>query len=155
MEVTVIQLWQIGALLAVHYVGDFILQTHWQASNKGKLLEALFRHVAVYTFALLVGSKIIFGDGYEVGWFALTNGVAHFATDYFTSRWSSVYFGRAMAARDAEKDGYYLNAKQRRLFGLRRVTVKVGDAMHDFFVVIGFDQFLHQATLLLLLWALL
>src|SRR4029077_195261 len=41
--------WQLVALLATHWVGDFVLQTNFQASNKNKRLDALSLHVATYT----------------------------------------------------------------------------------------------------------
>lgn len=110
------QLWQFVALLAVHWVADFVQQTHWQATNKSKNNEALASHVAVYSLSLLVGSAIIFGR-IDAGWmwFVMVNGALHFATDYFTSRASSKLY--------AKQD------------------------WHNFFVVIGFDQLIHQVTL--------
>lgn len=103
------------ALLAVHYVGDFICQTHWQASNKSKRFDALARHVASYTFILFIGVITIFGCTIFVLAFVTVNAIAHFVTDFFTSRWSS----RLYAKQD----------------------------WHNFFVVIGLDQLIHQVTL--------
>lgn len=108
-------------LLIVHWVADFVLQTHWQASNKSKRLDALARHVAIYTATLAVSSIILFGAMGAA--FALVNGVLHFGTDYFTSRWSS----RLWAKQD----------------------------WHNFFVVIGFDQLIHQITLAATMWLIL
>lgn len=111
------------AILAVHWLADFVLQTHWQASNKSKDIEALLRHVGTYTIVLSIAVPWIFGaakvtDGFEgfAGFlFVMLNSVLHFATDYFTSRWSS----RLWAKQD----------------------------WHNLFVVIGFDQLIHQVTL--------
>lgn len=102
-------------LLATHWLADFVLQTRWQASNKSKNNVALFRHVLVYAVVLGAAAGMIFGTG--VGWlaFVLLNFIFHFATDYFTSRWTS----RLYAKQD----------------------------WHNFFVVIGMDQLIHQATL--------
>lgn len=106
-------LWQFVALLATHWVADFVCQTHWQASNKSKSLDALSRHVATYTAVLAVASFVLFG---AIGLlFAAVNGILHFATDFGTSRWSS----RLYAKQD----------------------------WHNFFVVIGLDQLIHQVTL--------
>lgn len=107
------------ALLAVHWFADFVLQTHWQAQNKSKRIDALARHVAVYTLALAVASSPFIGALWAP--FVIVNGVLHFVTDFFTSRWSA-----------------RLYAKQDR---------------HNFFVVIGLDQLIHQATLAVTLWA--
>jgi Protein of unknown function (DUF3307) len=109
-------LWQYLALLAVHWVADFVLQTHWQASNKSKSNNALLRHVGSYTLALWVATPVIFGlPTFSMVFFVALNSVLHFATDYFTSRASSKLY--------AKQD------------------------WHNFFVVIGFDQLIHQTTL--------
>lgn len=112
-------IWQFVSLLAIHWLADFVLQTHWQASNKSKSNEALARHVGCYTIALFFAVPFIFpGDMYGK-WLAFIaiNGALHLVTDYFTSRASS----RLYAKQD----------------------------WHNFFVVIGFDQLIHQVTLAL------
>lgn len=112
-------LYQILALLVVHWVADFVLQTDWQAKNKSKNNEALFRHVLVYTYCLTIAAPFIFSTAPVVTgllWL-FVNSVAHFATDWRTSRWTS------------------------KLWSEGRV--------HDFFVVVGFDQLIHYSTLLL------
>jgi hypothetical protein len=55
------QLWQFVGLLSVHWLGDFVLQTRWQSQNKSKRVDALLRHIAIYTAILLAGSLVIFG----------------------------------------------------------------------------------------------
>lgn len=107
-------IWQFMALLGIHWVADFVLQTHWQASNKSKDNNALGRHVSTYTLALGVGCIPLFGFE-AAGVFAVVNGALHFGTDYFTSRWTSALY--------AKQD------------------------WHNFFVVVGLDQLIHQATL--------
>lgn len=112
--------WQFLWLLAAHWVADFVLQTHWQASNKSKNNVALSRHVLVYTAILgLASFPLMVGN---IAWlpFVVGNGALHFATDYFTSRWSSKLY--------AKQD------------------------WHNFFVVIGLDQLIHQTTLAVTLW---
>lgn len=110
-------LWAFVALLAVHWLGDFVLQSHWMASNKSKSNQALSIHIAVYTAVLFGGAGVIFGPrpGFGILSFAALNGALHWITDYFTSRASS--------KRYAKQD------------------------WHNFFVVIGFDQLIHQVTL--------
>lgn len=105
------------AILFIHFIADFVCQTHWQASNKSKSLYALSSHVLTYTLVLWLGTSILFpGITAAVTVFAIINGVLHFITDAITSRISSKFF--------AEND------------------------WHNFFVVIGFDQFIHHTTLL-------
>jgi len=109
--------WQFLALLAVHWFADFVLQTHWQATNKSKRNDALASHVGTYTMVLTFGASSIFWSAspWALLGFVVTNGLLHFATDYITSRASS----RLYAKQD----------------------------WHNFFVVVGFDQLIHQVTL--------
>lgn len=107
-------------LLAAHWVADFVCQTHWQATNKSKNNDALGKHVMTYISVMSLPTIWLFGFS-VAGLFLLVNGACHFATDYFTSRWTS----RLYAKQD----------------------------WHNFFVVIGLDQLIHQGTLALTLWA--
>ena len=67
------------ALIWMHFVADFILQSDQMAKNKSKSNKWLAVHICVYTMPF-----------FWFGWqFALINGVAHFATDWFTSRATS------------------------------------------------------------------
>jgi hypothetical protein len=81
--------WQLVALLATHWVGDFVLQTNFQASKKNKRLDALSLHVATYTATLFVAAVILFGLMPAIT-FAVVNAALHFVTDYITSRISRV-----------------------------------------------------------------
>lgn len=106
---------QFIGLLAVHWFADFVLQTHWQASNKSRDVIALSRHVASYTLALFCGASLLFEPTFAIVAFAAINGALHFATDFFTSKWTSALY--------AKQD------------------------WHNFFVVVGADQLIHQVTL--------
>ena len=75
----------IMSILAIHWIGDFVLQTDWQAKNKSKNNQALIAHVSGYTIVLLVYGLIFLPVEIAYPW-ALTNGVIHFAVDYVTSR---------------------------------------------------------------------
>lgn len=48
-------------LLVAHLVGDFLLQTEWQALNKQTNYRALFSHIAVYAVVLLGVLISVFG----------------------------------------------------------------------------------------------
>lgn len=63
-------------LLVLHFVSDFLLQSDWMAQNKSSSNKALGLHVLLYSIPFIIISPI----------FALINGVAHFITDYVTSR---------------------------------------------------------------------
>jgi len=112
-----IQLFSLGLfyLMALHWLADFVLQSHWMATNKSKNNVALLAHVGTYTFVLFIGSILIMGLTTAVV-FVTVNGLFHLMTDYITSRWSSALYA---------KNDY-----------------------HNFFVVIGLDQYLHFAILL-------
>lgn len=100
-------------ILILHWLGDFVFQTHWMASNKSKSLKALSLHILTYTGVLSLG---IF-DSQAFLYFALLNGAIHFIIDFFTSKLSS------------------------KLYSEHKI--------HNFFVVIGFDQLLHLSILVI------
>lgn len=108
------------SFLISHWVSDFILQTHWQASNKSKNWLALSSHVATYTVSMGLILTILVLIPFQLDillfatWVGL-NGVLHFITDAITSRISSKLF-----AKD----------------------------WHNFFVVVGLDQLIHYVTLI-------
>ena len=80
-------IWQFVALLTVHWIADFVLQTSWQASNKSHRLDALSRHIAVYTIVLGISASFL-SPFNLLCWatFTALNGILHFATDFITSR---------------------------------------------------------------------
>lgn len=144
-------LWQFLALLAVHWLGDFVLQTHWQASNKSKRMDALLRHVSIYTVVLFGGTVLIFGPQFDllVVKFAGLNGILHFGTDYFTSRWSSRLFKRAMEDSQSSLEWGMIHGDG---FVEEMFDCNPAKRWHNFFVVIGFDQLIHQTTLAVTMW---
>lgn len=116
-------IYQFLALLATHWVADFVCQTHWQATNKSKDNYALAQHVMYYAGVLLLSSNFIFPKTpfVIVVLYVAFNAILHFATDYITSRITS------------------------KLWAANRT--------HDFFVVVGLDQLIHQTTLALtMIW---
>ena len=65
-------------ILAIHFVGDFVLQSHWMALNKSKDNDALFLHVSIYGIFL-------FAMTLNPVW-AFVNFLLHLWVDYVTSR---------------------------------------------------------------------
>lgn len=75
----------------------------------------------------------------------VTNGGLHYFTDYFTSRRSSQWFASALQAIQDKwrcDQGYGTNVIY---------TRDPGPLFHNFFVVIGFDQLIHQVTFAVLM----
>lgn len=112
------------AILFIHFVADFIMQSDWMAQNKSKNWTALSMHVAVYMIGLFggVGALLAIPEPDEATLlqalaFVGVNGVLHFITDAITSRINS----RLWAAKE----------------------------VHWFFVSVGFDQFIHYTCLFL------
>lgn len=118
-------------LIFGHWVGDFVLQSHWMATNKSKNKWALFLHTTVYTMILTIFFMLgcaAMGIGldrifYSTIGFGIITFITHGITDYFTSRVSS------------------------RMWASGKI--------HSFFVVVGFDQLIHMYTVILgMLWVL-
>jgi hypothetical protein len=121
-----IAVWTVVVLLFGHWVADFVWQPHWMGMRKSKEWWVLIQHGArISVGGLAVGLVLI----------ALT-GLNH--TDATPLAWWALVNGVAHVAIDAVTS---------------RMTGKLyakGD-MHNFFVVIGFDQFLHVALAVLTL----
>jgi len=75
---------EIMMLLSVHFVADFVLQSHWMASNKSKNWKAMGSHILVYSCCLLPFGLM----------FAFGNGLAHLATDTVASRITSHLYAK-------------------------------------------------------------
>lgn len=107
-------------ILIVHFIADFIVQTHWQASNKSKDNRALTKHIITYSLCWLWVCNtysVVTGNYLMVALFPIITFICHWITDYFTSRSNSKLY----------KEG----------------------KIHTFFVSVGFDQLLHYTQLIL------
>ena len=111
-------------MLLIHFLADFGLQTHEQATKKGEgtsfYNKWLFYHVGVYTLIWSVALLILPLPAVEnpvVRWvlFTVYVFITHYITDWITSRTSKPFFSN-------------------------------GD-FHNGFVVVGFDQLVHYLTL--------
>lgn len=111
-------------ILFGHWIADFVCQTHWQASNKSKNWYALTLHVTIYTLTM----SLIFAAMYKIiyiQWYIKLNDVIlyfmyiTFITHFITDAITSRISSRLYAKQD----------------------------FHNFFVIVGLDQFIHQITL--------
>lgn len=105
-------------ILLLHFLADFALQTHGQATGKGEgksfFNKWLFYHVSTYSLVWLIGSYILMNDYRCLIFFGITF-VSHYVTDWFTSRIGKPFW---------HNNDY-----------------------HNGFVVVGFDQILHYLQL--------
>jgi hypothetical protein len=84
-------------IIIIHFIADFIFQSDWQAKNKSKNNKALTMHVLTYsTVWLLVANaySIITGNYMMVAFLPIITFVAHWATDYCTSRINSYLWAK-------------------------------------------------------------
>lgn len=116
---------EIFVILFIHWVADFVLQSHWQAKNKSHNNYALTMHVTVYSICWLLPMTIMFAcagnyrlDSFLLAcFFSLITFATHWVIDFYTSRLNSWLWKK--------------------------------EDVHNFFVSVGFDQFLHFVQLIL------
>jgi len=105
---------EVLAILFIHWIADFILQTDKQAKGKSKNWGDLLSHT--FSYSMCWGITIFFlPHWFDALIFIGITFICHTITDYFTSRLNS------------------------RLWAEGKV--------HNFFVSVGFDQWLHYAQL--------
>jgi undecaprenyl pyrophosphate phosphatase UppP len=111
----------IMTVIAMHWVADFVLQTDWQAKNKSKDNFALLFHVITYTICIFL-----------CGIFFLTN---------------------ELTAQNIKIWELWALANGVVHFAVDYVTSRINTYLwnkgrvHDFFVMVGFDQLIHYACL--------
>lgn len=115
-----INIWMVLTILALHWIADFVLQNDWMAQNKWKDKEALLTHVLVYTLVFFIFSVVMWLSHSNIVW--LLFAVCVGVLHFFTDKYTS------------------------------RITHRLWEEkkVHNFFVVVGFDQLLHFTQLLLL-----
>ncbi len=91
---TMISLSKVLTILVVHFLADFCLQTHDQATMKSTSNKFLGYHVGTYSLIWFIASYGLLGDWWSAFWFAMTTFSLHFWTDYVTSRLTKHYFGK-------------------------------------------------------------
>lgn len=111
------------SLLFVHFVADFMAQTDWMAQNKSKNPLALFSHAVVYGLFTLILVGIFLCGGRTVN--------------------------------DAEMLVFYVIVNTISHFCIDMITSQCTSYLwkkqdvHNFFVVVGGDQWLHTSIIIL------
>lgn len=104
-------------IILIHYLADFGLQTHEQATKKGEGNDPwnkwLFFHVGVYTFVWFIAVLPFFK--WEAFRFAIITFTLHYIVDWLTSRIGKPFWKN--------------------------------QDFHNGFVTVGFDQVLHYLSL--------
>ena len=90
-----ISYYTIFTILLFHWIFDFHLQTDEMAKGKSKCNAALLKHVGVYGWATILITLCNYRYFNNVGVafaYPFINNVAHFLTDWITSRASSALY---------------------------------------------------------------
>lgn len=118
MEAWTILLLFILGVIVIHYIGDFVAQSDWEAQNKSSSNWALLSHTSTYAL-WWIPFMISFFTISIILKFVIITFIAHTITDYITSR-----INKRLAVKAKETGNW-----------------------HNFFLSIGFDQVLHYVQL--------
>ena len=123
-------------ILFIHWISDFVLQSSWMATNKSKNWFALASHILVYTasmgFLMLLAGVIIAGISGSI-----TGGAIMIITPMSFVKWIALN-GALHFVTDA------ITSR------ITSILWRKND-MHNFFVVVGFDQLIHYSCLIITL----
>lgn len=111
-------------VLFLHFLADFVFQSDTMAKNKSRYFSWLIYHVGAYAIVVALGLILAFNLGFRIN----EGGIARFV-------WLNAAAHFVVDAITSRINAY--------LFQEGRI--------HDFWVGVGADQFIHAATLLLTL----
>ena len=117
-------------ILFLHYLGDFVLQPYWMSVQKSESYKVLFYHIFIYSLTIYIGLLLVVDIKYAIK-FSIISGVLHYFIDFFTSKIISDN------SLDLELDPDEKKPMYKRLKLWAPITL------------LGFDQLLHQACLLI------
>jgi hypothetical protein len=120
-------------VLFLHYLGDYIFQPYWLSVQKSESQKMLLYHVFIYTAVLYLGLIFVVGLKSVLVFSGITF-VLHYAVDFATSRVISDNSSSLILDPDVSKPIH----KRLKLWGP--------------ISLLGFDQLLHQACLLIALY---
>lgn len=79
-------------ILVTHFLGDFVLQTNWQAKNKYNNNKALGYHCLTYSLVWVTMSYVALENLPKSLLFGIITFLCHFITDYNTSKLCKKFF---------------------------------------------------------------
>jgi len=146
------------AILFIHWLADFIFQNRKMGLNKGKSIKWLTFHVMVYTIVTGFCWVIFSPELVAIKWLLIITFTTHWITDFITSKASGFCYLMMNEAKFL-KDDYdaHLGMKNRYDDEIRAQLIVKRDHQEErehgwqywFWAVIGIDQFIHIATLLI------
>jgi uncharacterized membrane protein len=121
----------IFSILSVHFISDFILQTQDQAANKSISNKYLFKHVFNYTLFTTISWIFLFHCVIAIPFTeSIPSGKINIVLVFFITFISHFITD-------------YITSRWSKVLWEKK-------SIHDFFVVIGFDQLLHYAQLFIM-----
>ena len=81
-------------LLIAHLVGDWLLQTEWQALNKGQNYRALFSHVGIYSVIIL--GVLVADFGFQNIFVYVVVGMLALSHAFLDRRWPVIRYMKAL-----------------------------------------------------------
>lgn len=128
-------------LFFLHFIADFVLQSREMGKRKSTDLWYLTYHVIIQMTVMFLGTYFVLGD-VKAFHFATLNGIIHGVIDWNVWKMYKYYVKRLIESTHGSDP--FLNteaANQWRYW-----------EDHRFYLTIGFDQFLHSITILLVIW---
>lgn len=143
-----------------HFVSDFIFQSREMGKQKSEKFTVLFDHLSIITTGMLAAGILVFRDLQDAAIFAVVNSIVHGVIDWNIWKLYKIYaMGRIKNDAQEIANAYGLSGTGKTKEQVRqekmdilmqaRLEFKYWDD-HWFYVTIGFDQFLHAATIVIL-----
>lgn len=84
----------IFVILVVHWIADFFIQTHKQATGKSSNWNDLLDHTNNYSMCWIIPAYFLLGNVVSTLVFVSVTFCVHTIQDYFTSRWVKKLFDK-------------------------------------------------------------
>lgn len=130
-------------LFFLHFLADFVFQSREMAEKKSSDFKYLFNHVliqiTVMFFGLMLVPSLSYGKMYQIAFF---NAMIHGLIDW--NIWKLYKF-----VVKYRLDRHYEDDEEAKAFAAANWEYWKDK---DFYITIGFDQFLHFTTILVVIW---